>query len=659
MKIPRFTMQFQPRTIEHLGLRLYSTLPPVISELVSNAYDSESPKVEIVLPTGDIDEDSEVVVRDFGHSMKPQEIQDEYLPIGRNRRGDDSNRANSKTGQRVVTGRKGLGKLSAFGVAEEMEIRSIKSKHVVTLRLNYEDMKSWSEKHGNAPYEPTVVTDRTGKTNERDGVEVTLRKLHRRNKISLDVVRKGLAKRLSFIGPKFEVLVNGVPIKPGDRMQKRACDADAVWDVKDLPHGNEFGDGYKVTGWIGFLPTASQSNRGIDIFAHGKSAQLGSYFSYPSTHAQFARAHLVGEIHADFLDDPENDLIATARDSVLWEDPAAGALQAWGHKTLRWAFDKWVELRRQKKSEIIVREAQFDIWLASRQPHEQRAAKRMIGLLADDENLDPKSAVPLLEIIKGSIESAAFLDLITSLETAHATNAGQVLALFSEWRVIEARDMLRHADGRRAVIGQLEEFMRTGALEVTEMQPLLRENIWLLNPRWNEPQVEQRYSDLLAQHCREPKVLSETDRRIDILGVSEGQTMTVVEIKRPEKTLTRQDLEQIETYVDWARNNIVGTGPEAVRFVNGLLIVGKMSGKGDIASKVERLAGDDIRVETYSDLHRASISYYRKIDKRLKSVAPEYGRDARKKSKKKKKKSTTRKTKAKKKKTTARKKRAA
>lgn len=635
MKLPKFTMQFQPRTIEHLGLRLYSTLPPVISELVSNAYDSESPKVEIVLPTGDIDKDSEVIVRDFGHSMKPQDIQDEYLPIGRNRRGDDSRKGKSKTGKRVVTGRKGLGKLSAFGIAEEMEIRSIKNKHAVTLRLNYEEMKSWSEKHEGAPYEPTVVRERTGRAAEKDGVEVTLRKLHRRNRISLDVVRKGLAKRLSFIGPKFQVLVNGEPIKPGDRMQRHACDADAVWDVKDLPHGNEFGDGYRVTGWIGFLPTASQSNRGIDIFAHGKSAQLGSYFNYPSTHAQFARAHLVGEIHADFLDDPENDLIATARDSVLWEDPAAGALQDWGHKTLRWAFDKWVEMRREKKSEKIIREAQFDVWLEGRQPHERRAAKKMIRLLADDENLDPKSAVPLLEVIKGGIESAAFIDLIMSLEETHATNAGQVLSLFAEWRVIEARDMLRHADGRRAAIGQLEEFMRTGALEVTEMQPLLRENIWLLNPRWNEPQVEQRYSDLLAQHCKEPRGLDETDRRIDILGVSEGQTMTVVEIKRPEKTLARKDLEQIETYVDWARNNIVSSGPEGVRFVNGLLVVGSMSGKGDIARKVARLAGDDIRVETYSDLHRASISYYRNIDKRLKAVAPEYGRPARKKSEKK------------------------
>ena len=635
MKLPKFTMPFQPRTIEHLGLRLYSTLPPVISELVSNSFDSESAKVEVILPTDDITSTSEVIVRDFGHAMTPQEIQDEYLPIARNRRGDDSKYTKSKSGKRTVTGRKGLGKLSSFGVAEEMEIRSIRSKNAVTIRLNYEDMKNWSDQHGTEPYEPTLVTDRTGKTTDRNGVEITLRKLHRRNKISVDVVRRGLAQRLSFIGSNFKVYVNGKQIQPGDRMQQRKCDKDAAWDVKDIPHGNTFGDGLSVSGWIGFLPSALSTNRGVDIFAHGKSVELESYFNYPSTHAQFARAHIVGEVHADFLDDPDNDLIATARNSVLWEDPAAAALEKWGQETLKWAFNKWVELRRQKKEEKIIKEAKFDVWLEGREPRERRVAKRMIRLLADDENLDPKSAAPLLELIKGSIESVAFLDLVHALETSHATNAGQVLDLFREWRVIEARDMLRHADGRRAAIEQLENFMRTGALEVTEMQPLLRKNIWLLNPRWSEPQVEQTYSQLLAKHCKEPSDLDESDRRIDIVGISEGSSMTVVEIKRPEKTLSRRDLEQIEQYVDWARSHIAGTGPEAVRSVNGLLVVGKMSGQGDIQRKLDRLAGDDIRVETYTDLHRASIEYYKMTDSRLKDVAPEYARDARRKIKRK------------------------
>ena len=71
----------------------------------------------------------------------------------------------------------------------------------------------------------------------------------------------------------------------------------------------------KVTGWIGFLAESSQINRGIDIFAHEKAAELASFFNLATTHAQYARAHLVGEIHANFIDE-KNDQISDVLDQL-------------------------------------------------------------------------------------------------------------------------------------------------------------------------------------------------------------------------------------------------------------------------------------------------------------------------------------------------------
>lgn len=42
-------MKFDPNVISHLGVQMYSTLPPVISELISNAYDAEAENVKISL----------------------------------------------------------------------------------------------------------------------------------------------------------------------------------------------------------------------------------------------------------------------------------------------------------------------------------------------------------------------------------------------------------------------------------------------------------------------------------------------------------------------------------------------------------------------------------------------------------------------------------
>jgi len=626
----KFKMTFEPMTIEHLGLRLYSTLPPVLSELVSNAFDAESARVEVTLPTGEITPATEVIVRDYGHGMSPDALQEEYLPIGRNRRGDDNKNVKSKTGQRYVTGRKGLGKLSAFGIAEEMEIRTVCAGEAWTLRLNFPGMKAWAKAHPKKDYEPIVVNERTGKTTDSDGVEIRLRGLRRKNKIAEDVVRHGLAQRLDMIGPKFKVIINGKEIEPGERQRREECLADLLWEIDRTPSGDALATGHKVHGWIGFVRGAKATGRGIDIFAHGKAAELGSFFNLSSTHAQYARSYLIGEVNADFLDEDE-DLISTARNSVVWEHPTAQALQGWGQTLLRWAFDQWVATRKKQKEEEITREAGFDKWLETRTPAEQSAAKKMLKILVDDETVEPASAKPMLEIIKSSVETVAFRELVDAMEEK-TTSAATLLQLFHDWRLIEAREHLRIADGRQSAMNQLEEFIDNGALEVSQLQPLLSKNLWLLNPRWTEVDEQATYSKLLRDNCKEPKATLEEDRRLDILGVTVGaRLLTVVELKRPEKTLSREDLEQIEKYVDWAQTNICGTSDNGPTHAEGLLVVGNVGNSSQVKQKLQRLAASNIRVDTFRGLHAAACREYKQVEQHLEKIAPEYGRSRRKK----------------------------
>lgn len=626
MSRPKFTMPFEPMTIEHLGLRLYSTLPPVVTEFVTNAYDAESPTAKVTVPTETITPESEVVIRDRGHGMTATELQDEFLPIGRNRRGEKSEQVMSKHGKVRVTGRKGLGKLSGFGVADVVEIRSVKSGEAVTLRLSYPAMRDWTKDHPGTDYEPEVVEERSGSTDDPDGVEVTLRRLRRKRRINPDALRKSIARRLTSIGPRFQVYVNGTPIQPGDRMDPSACIPGGVWKAAELPHGNVIGQDLAVEGWIGFVPKSSQVDRGVDVFATDKAVELGSYFLYPSTHAQYARAYLVGEVHADFLDDEgeDGDHISTARNSVVWESSEGQLLREWGHKTLKWAFARWVELRREEKEEKVIRARGFDKWLERRPSREQKVAKRMVKLLVEDESLEPESAGPLLDIIKSSVETVAFRDLLEVME--EEVTAAALLRLFEEWRVIEAREHLQLADGRMSALLQLEKYIEKGALEVQEMQPLLASNPWLIDQSWKESDVEQTYTKLLREQCPEPGNTPEEDRRIDILGITAGHILYIVELKRPEKTLNRRDLEQVESYVDWARSNIVGSGPHAPRYAHGLLIGGRHGQKSEYDEKVRRLQGDDIRVETYRDLYSRGREQFAAVEQRLKTVAPEYSR---------------------------------
>jgi hypothetical protein len=629
-QLPSFVMPFEPATIDHLGLRLYSTLPPVISEMVSNAYDAEASKVEITLPTGAIKATSEVVVRDFGHGMTPSEVQDEFLPIGRNRRGEDSANVWSKNKKVKVTGRKGLGKLSAFGVANVMEVRAVKDGYAVCLKLDYSQIKQCAS---GKEYKPEVVTSRTGPTTDKPGVEIRLKDLHRTKAISIDQVRRGLARRLAFIGESFEAKLNGDTIpNPGDRVLRSDCPLGFSWTIEELVAVDEIGpveDGLQLSGWIGFLEKSAQTDRGIDIFANKKAIELNSFFSFSSTHGQFARAYLVGEIDAPFLD-AEDDLAATARNSVVWESERGQKLQEWGKKALPYLFKTWAELRRKTKESAIIKTAGFDVWLSTRLEAEQRVATRMVKLLLDDDQLDTESATPLLEVIKSSVETVAFRELVEQLEEAGGDKR-KLLKLFGEWRVIEAREHLKVADGRVAALDNLKKYIDEGALEVQELQPLLEKHLWIIDTSWQEIQAQSTYTQMLkdSPHFKEPKDYEDIDRRLDLWGISEGRIVTVVELKKPQKTLDRACLEQIEKYCDWMRAQLAES--ESVLQVRGLLVVGKLSRMADVKTKVTRLAGDDILVLTYQDLYDRAREYFNSIEKSLQIVAPEYLKSKRKK----------------------------
>lgn len=625
-RLPKFTMKFEPATIEHLGLKLYTTLPPVIGELVSNSWDADANEVSIQLPE-EINPDSEVVITDDGLGMSAEELQNAYLKIGRNRR-EATKTDVSKTKRRKLMGRKGLGKLSPFGIASEIDVRTVRDGHSVCIRLNYDEMKKCPE---GKLYEPEIINEFTSKTSDKNGTEIRIRKLHRTRSINVEQIRKDLARRFTIIDDNFKVLVNGTQITYKDRRLKDACTV--AWDVAELPKGGIIDKtaGWKAEGWMGLVEKSSQTERGVDIFASGKAVEQETMFGLPTTHIQFARAYVVGEVHANFLD-AEEDNISTARNSVQWESTPGQKLQEWGQVAIKFVFAQWLELRQREKQERIVKTGDFEKWLSTRNSREKKVAGKLIRVIVQDQNIEPESAGPLLEIIKANVEFQAFQELVDELEDSGAS-VETLLTLFKDWRIIEARENLKLLDGRLEVMEKLSKFIDEGALEVKQIQPLFEENGWLVNPSWGHVSGQTTYTQVLRDNCKEPKDLEEKDRRMDILGYDAGGTVHVVELKRPEKTLSRKDLEQIEAYVDWARNNIIGTGQDSPKYISGLLIIGKLSDDKTIRDKMVRLAGTDIRVETFRDLLTRAQNTYGKAEKRLKKIAPEYSRESRKASK--------------------------
>ena len=58
-------LKFDPRTIEHLGIKMYSQLPYALAELVANAYDASAEHVIINLYDGDTDKS--IIIQDLNY----------------------------------------------------------------------------------------------------------------------------------------------------------------------------------------------------------------------------------------------------------------------------------------------------------------------------------------------------------------------------------------------------------------------------------------------------------------------------------------------------------------------------------------------------------------------------------------------------------------
>ncbi|UIU16658.1 ATP-binding protein [Klebsiella michiganensis] len=94
----QYEMQISRMTVDKLGVKLYDRAYAVIAELVSNSYDADATKVTIRAPMGQylaVKQDGVVTsknitieVEDNGVGMAPDELQNFYLVVGKERRKD-------------------------------------------------------------------------------------------------------------------------------------------------------------------------------------------------------------------------------------------------------------------------------------------------------------------------------------------------------------------------------------------------------------------------------------------------------------------------------------------------------------------------------------------------------------------------------------------
>jgi len=399
-QLKHLELKFDPQTIKHLGLKMYSTLPPALAELISNAYDADASQVTIRLIEGN-EAARSIEIIDDGDGLSYDEINEKFLVIGRNRRIDDGDKP-SKRFSRKPTGKKGLGKLALFGVANTIIIKTIQNGLLNEFILDWEKLSV-----ARGAYNPEVtITNKV--VAEGNGTTLLLRKLKRVTPFNIESLANSLS-RIFIFDDNFNVAIEtstGNRIVIDNKRKYETINKEFEWIIREEPY-IPLGSCYqgKICGELitAEKPLSPQSGlRGITLFSRGKLVNLPEFFSN-STSSHFFQ-YLTGWLNVDFIDEFEEDVISTNRQSLDWENPDMEKLRTFLSGIITQINQEWRKKRKEKKEKALIEEMSAETgidtetWLSTMPVDVKTTTQNIIDTL-NEEDTAPEIFVPVIKLI--------------------------------------------------------------------------------------------------------------------------------------------------------------------------------------------------------------------------------------------------------------------
>ena len=587
----KYTMKISRLTIDKLGIHMYDRVSAVIAELIANSYDADATNVTVTLPFGKylakqkagqtIDLEHEITIEDDGIGMLSYEVNDFYLKVGANRRAD---RGEKTASGRLVLGRKGIGKLAPFGICREIRVISAGGTpddageyDVSDLILQYDSILSDDDDD----YHPTLGP-LDGKKQSRRGTKIILRKFNRKRVPSSDALHRQISARFGISRNDWRVRVedsgntsrSGHGFDVGDLEIPLMDDTRICVDhrpvpvkVRDEDDTERIAEQLPVTGWVAYSkePYKDQAMAGVRVFARGKLVDQTRDFDIAAgfTGEYKMRSYVVGEIHADWLDDAD-DLIRSDRQGIIWSSERGEALQQWGVSLLK-------ELARGSETSIrnrVWEEFQDRSGLQERlqraHPSDpnlreaiERAAKTLVRSIDRERLRDPEFVARAREFAFAVGPHHRLIQTLGEVADLSTGTLEPVIDLFEKARVVEMYSLGQVARERIDALETLQTLIGSAATDESQLQRLIERAPWLLYPEWTPLTQNRSLNSLRAafqtwynRTFGEDIVTTSLDsaRRPDFVMLSHAGSVEIVEIKRPGHALDDDEYDRAFGY---------------------------------------------------------------------------------------------------------------
>lgn len=545
--------------LEHLGINLYSNVPAVLTEIVANAWDADAERVEIT-----IEENLQYIeVLDDGIGMDLEAINKKFLWVGYQKRTEGDL---SPIKHRPVMGRKGVGKLAPFSIADTVEVYSYIDGEQNAFRMRVDDIRTAAKLKKD--YYPEAIDHTSCPT--KNGTRLILKDLHK-DRIRKPNLIQRLARRFSVIGrDDFRIFIKNqhggereVTLKDRGDLEKLQY----IWTIGDwappdwlddyvVRKGSFPGrlDGWDsemtISGWIGTsnkpkdLDSASGNINVIVLLARGRLFQE-NVLNEVSDGRHYTK-YLVGQLDIDFLDvTGERDIATSDRQRVQEGDPRYQQVVSFVKSTLAKLEAEWSKWRPEDRIEEVqdvnpvVKE-----WLESLSPTHQKHAEKLIGSISSLDVEDEENVV-LKHAILG-FERAKLAGSTKELSEAITVDAQALLPLLAGLDSIEASLYRDIVSNRMNVIKAFQSKIQDNELEKV-LQQYLFEHLWLLDPSWEratgseiiEKPVNDEFSKISANLTDEEK-----KGRVDIKYRKANGRHIIIELKRADRVCGVMELVQ-------------------------------------------------------------------------------------------------------------------
>ncbi|MEM9990111.1 MAG: ATP-binding protein [Bacteroidota bacterium] len=452
--------KIDPRLAALLG-ESYRSIELAIKELVDNSFDADSEHVHISLP--EPYSNDAITIADDGTGMTEQELRNEYLKIANSRFSRKGERTLGK--QRVVKGRKGIGKFAGLMVAEQMEVTTRAGGVQTRLTISKADLAraSYDLSKINLPIETETCEA------QAHGTHIRLSGINDNFTFpNPDKLRQLLVVEYDNV-LDFEIRVNEV-----------------VVDLEDIP-GKTFVRNLELpnTGRVQLRYTIADHKKsvkqaGLLVKVRGKVVGQPQLFGLEEAEymPKSLQQRIVGEVIADGLEqDVTSDWGAVIENSISYQE-LSEVLQVELERTFKDTFNKEVDLARGRL------QRQINKGLNKLPDFKRRAAKRaldnvMLKCFGEKEN----RMRLVIDLVMDTFEKDEYALAIEDIKKSKRSRARYADAL-SEYGNMEAALQAHTATYRLKAIQHFRHLVFAPEVLEEHIGNALGSNLWLLSAKY-------------------------------------------------------------------------------------------------------------------------------------------------------------------------------